>query len=1198
MSDNVYMPPKPTPQFPVPECKPCSPPPPPGPPPWDYPNCGQYPPPPTKPPAPDCFDFVPPPKMNTIPPIPSVQEGESLYEAMNAQIQRTNTCIAQWNAISRNCFAAMNACVEAARSNDVYYDDCEVHYQQGYDENESCSYSIVEKKAVDRNGQPIFVKLVPAFDNTTNSGITQDIFDVSFIKSANLIITAVPTNQEKWYGPAMYRGAPMPGADEGIMHPIEGQDPIPPDANTGYVYGFNRQGWLRYFEATTVTHTDLCQNGMVDVLGSCWPILNDNQLTELAQTLTSKASITAIGFNKGTGSVFFFSCSAQDNPGMTGVSVAKLLQGFGCTTAVITSMIVADDKTEAAGMLYMGQMTSVPQGGKTPENLAYWVISKRPNFNNRFQKEIADLVQTTGQNAWKNYLLGVQIQDFDDRITANAEAIKAEQERAMQAENWLQENINKEVNRAIQAEAWLQENINAEVNRATAEEARLDKKIDDETTRAENAEAELNQKIIDETNRATAAENQLASDIAAEKLRAMTRENEIQAALDKEIRERIAADNDIINAIEQEVLARRAADTALENKIDAVKNELKIDINNLQNTINGITGGQTELPYLKLTGGIMSGPITFSSADTITVGRGPTEALEVATKKYVDDAISGGTTPGGDVSKEYVDEQIANVQGQVNGKVSKTGDTMSGALNMNNNQIQNATLSASSGTKMDNGAGGPGTLTNLANPVNPTDAVNLQSMQTAINDAKTDLEGSFLPLAGGNMTGNINMTGDSGINFYDASTVTADLNKAALTPTSAKNVAGTTSTNIALIKPSNAARRLGITAELIADAQSKGLNVSMAKNQDVLNVLSLTPEDIAGQTYKGNVSNDGDDMVVSSDSGSVILKGVDVLLQDQAGSDVPLHGVSEVGPVGEAYIKFNPLSTDIMGPVNVVNAAGEATAKVSAGTVNVGGIALEPHAMDGEPEHLDINVPTSTGEVYINRANDTGTPVPGGTGDLHVTQIESPQQLILTPATSISASGKQIKNVANATLDSDAVNLGQLKQVTSNPKDIPNNDKTINPSSNTTAIIPVKANDGTTQNLTLSIAQQGTPVITNLKFTSIKIVNNVIQFSLSLYSDESGGSIVRVTLSCPTGYELIGPCATHSHSNWTYVGGWNIEGPTISDAFTFNLFNPFTGTRTMSANIFMTNGCAVHVASNNIGYYPTMSNSPITVYKK
>lgn len=1028
MEDNVYMPPKPVNQFAPPECG-HHPPPPPCPPGWTYPPA-PVPPPPPKPPAPGHVCQQPFPGLNTIPPIPSVCEGDSLYEAMNLQIQRTNACIAQWNAISRNCFEAMNACVEAARSNDVYYDDCEVHYQEGYDENEGCAYAIVEKKAVDRNGRPIFVRLVPAYKNSTNSGVKQDIFDVSFIESANLIITAVPTQQQMWYGPAMWKGAPIPGVDQNIMHPIEGQDPMPQLAHPGWVYGFNRQGWLRFFEAKAVTETDLCQNAMVDVLGSCWPILSNGELTEVAQELTTKAAITAIGFNKGTGSVFFFSCSAQDQVGMSGVAVAKLLQGFGCTTAVITAMLEPTDTFEAAGMMYMGQMTTVPNAGRTPENLAYWVISKRPNFTNRFQKEIADLVQTTGQNAWKNYLLGVQIQDFDDRINDNKQMILDEIERAKAAEAQLQENIDAETDRAEQAEAQLQANIDAEQHRAEeaeaqlqanidaeearakAEEARLDAKIDAETNRATAAEAALDQKIVDETHRATAAENQLAADISAERLRAITRENEIQAALDKEIRERVAADNDIINALEQEVLARRAADTALENKIDAVKNELNISINDIQNIVNGITGGQTEMPYLKLTGGTLTGPLTIAGENTVTLGRGPTEDMEAATKKYVDDAIAtgGGGSTGGDVSKEYVDQQVSSLQTQLENKVSKSGDTMTGALNMNGQKLSNAVLSSNTGTTVDNGAGGPGTITNLADPVNPTDAVNLQTLQKATEG----LGGDYLPTAGGNMTGDINMTGDSTIKFYDTEAIQADLAKPALTPGSIGAIESADQINLTIIRPSAAAKRLGITAELVAQAAQNGLNLKMASNQDVLDSLNLNPHDLPGHTYIGAVYNDDVDMCIQSETGKVNLKGTEIMMTDGAGEDITVMGVKQIGPIGEASIKFGALSTDIIGPVKVTNALGDPTSSIQAGQFKSGVTTIEGHTQGSDPEHLDINVGTSTGAVYINRSNN-GQNVAGGTGELHVTEIHAPNELELKPGTSVDLNGHALKGITSLT---------------------------------------------------------------------------------------------------------------------------------------------------------------------------------------
>lgn len=1015
MSDKVYMPPRP--DNPYDDC-PC-PPPPPVDPCFSYPQQPQppfCPPPPPPVVKPECNSWKPSPGFHQINPIPKVEEGQSLYEAMNNSIQRVNACISQWNYISKNCFAAMNACVEAARSNDVYYDDCEVHYQEGFDENEGCAYAIIEKKSVDRQGRPIFVRLVPAYNNTTNSGVKQDIFDVSFIESANVIITAVPVQQDNWYGPALYKGAAIPSIDQSMTHPIEGQDPQPEMYHPGWVYGFNRQGWLRIFKGKDVTTSVLCQNGMVDVIGSCWPILIDGAVTEEAEELVNKANIQAIGFNKGTGSVFFFSCSAQDQPGMSGIAVAKLLQGFGCTTAVITSLILAEDKsTDSAGMMYMGQMSTVPQAGRSPENLAYWVITKRPDFNNRFQKEIADLVQTTGQNAWKNYLLGVQIQDFDDRIIQNAKDIKEEVERAMAAEAQLQQNIDAEVDRATQAEKQLQDNIDAEVERAQNEEARLDAKIDAETTRAEAAEANLHQEILDETARATAAENQNAAAIAAEKLRAQTRENEIQAALDKEIRERIAADNDIINALEQEVLARRAADTALQNSIDATKNELKIDINNINNTIAGITGGQTNLPYLKLTGGIMTGPISFSSTDTITVGRGPTQNLEVATKQYVDDAVAagGGGGTGGDVSKEYVDQQITSLQTQLTDKVSKTGDTMTGALNMDGQQIQNAVLSSNTGTSLDDGAGGPGKLTNLADPVDPTDAVNLQSLNTAISDAKTDLSGDFLPTSGGNMTGDINMTDSSVINFYDAEAVQAAMDKPVAT-------ASSTAINL---RPSKVAKQFGITAELLKAAQEKGLNVTESTVSQTFDALGINRAAvIPGQAIKGSVYNDDNDMCVKAEIGKVGLKGSGVSLSDGSGNDIPISGVSTIGTAINPLIKLSETDVQIVGPLNVTNTVGEPKGTVNAGKVGVGDVVLEPHTDDTNDTHLDIDVPTSKGAVFINRS-ENGNSVAGGTGELHVTEIHAPNELVIRPGTSVNVGGSRIVNVGDPVNPGDAVNF-------------------------------------------------------------------------------------------------------------------------------------------------------------------------------
>ena len=903
------------------------------------PDCGCTPPPTVCPPQKPPVCQPPQPVMGQIPPVPTVIEGSSLYEAMGKVIERTNMCINQWNCISKNCYEAMNACVAAARSNDVYYDDCEVNYQEGYDTTEGCAYAIVEKKAVDRKGKPIFVSLAPAYDNTTNSGVEQGIFDMSFIKSANVIMTAVQAGSDKWFGPAMYRGAAIPGESN-------------PD---GYVYGFNRHGALRYFKGD-VTETTLCQNQMVDVIGGCVPIIYDSKIIDGVEAMTQKQAVCAIGFNCGTGSVFFFSCSAQNQPGMGIASVARILQGYGCTTAVVTSATTNTPAATGEGMLYMGQMTTDPVNAKEPKNLAYWVISKCPNFNNAFQKEVADLVQTTGRNAWETYLLGVQIQSFDDRITQNAKDIAAEIERATAAEEALDQKIE------------------AETDRAEAAEDALDKKIDAETERATAAETALDNKIVAETNRATAAENKIASDLQAEVTRATTRETQIQAALDAEIQARIAADNDLINAIEQEVLARKAADVALENQIDAVDKKIQTqitniegNITNLETQINGMTTGQTNLPYLKLTGGQLSGNLTFVSGQTVVLGRGPSNDMEAATKKYVDDAVqTGGGSPGGDVSKEYVDQQISELQGQIDTKVSKSGDIMSGALNFNGQTALNPVLESNTGIKVQSSSSGSaGKVTNLAAPSADSDAANKKYVDDNIVQVKQEIEGElggeYLALTGGDMTGDINMTGNSVVKFYDP---------------------------------------------IAARARARNLT---------------------DQMVKGSVYNDADAMVVKSETGPVALKGTDVSLSNGEGGEIAISGVTEIrrkkNDPNSGAVKLNDDLINLAADTVLVGQNGSMKGEVSMGTLNLyddnGAAVLKRHN-----SHLDINVPDALGSVYINR-NQTE----GGTGEIHVTEVHAPNELRLNPGTTINMMSKRVVGMTNGVDANDAVNVTQLGAV-------------------------------------------------------------------------------------------------------------------------------------------------------------------------
>lgn len=667
----------------------------------------------------DCNPIKPIPPAPPICPVPLIPENMTLLEQMRVLRDRQNMCIKQWNDISKNCYAALNQMIEAARINDVYYSNNEVKFEPGYSQDEGCEYAIIRKKVVDKCGKPIRVRLALAFDNTTNSGVKQSIFDASYIHAANVIISAIPYNSNAWSGPALQNGQPIaytPNTD-------------------GYIYGFNRAGVLRYFRGD-VTLDSLCQNGMVDVIGGCIPIIDNTEILAEAEALKEKASITAIGYNVGTGEVIFFGCSNQNQVGMTGASVAKLMQNMGCSTAVITSIKTETGGKDAAGMMYMGQMAFAPTGNNVPHSQAYWYISKCANFKNEFEKEVSDLVQRTGRNMWETYLLGEKVSEFDGRITDVEEGLKQEIQDRIDGDTALGGRIDQEIKDRQEADKNLDDKITAETNRATA------------------AEEVLDQKIEAETNRATAKENELSDAINDEKLRAINRENEIQAALDSEIAKRIAADNDIINSIEQEILARRAADTELRTLIEQVQSQTNSKITEIQNRIDSIVSGDIELPFLKLVGGTLTGPLVVSGADnTITVGRAPTKDMEVATKKYVDDAVqTGGGGTGGDVSKEYIDQQVATLQGEIDEKVAKSGDTMTGALILSGDPT--SALGA--------------TTKQYADSIKTS----LEKQIGDITAGTTDLP--YVKKAGDTMTGDLTMGGNSVIKFNDEGSVYND----------------------------------------------------------------------------------------------------------------------------------------------------------------------------------------------------------------------------------------------------------------------------------------------------------------------------------------------------------------------------------------------------------------------------------------
>lgn len=598
-----------------------------------------------------CAIPVPPPIMPVVPPpVP----GFNPQAQMGAVIEKTNECIHRWNYIQANCFKALNDCVGAAKTSPVYYDDSEVHLEQGYSSDDSAVYHIVRVQKYDKAGCPIRVKLGLAYDNSTNSNVRQSMHDYSFVKSANVIMTAVNPAQDGWNGPAMWRGMAIAGTPN----------------TEGYIAGFNALGTLKVYKGNVET-TNLCQDKIVDMIGAVTPIILDSEITEQAKALTTKKAITAIGYNSGCGQTILFNVGITENPGMQGITVATILKEMGCNTAVITAMQDATDEP-SIGMEYLGRWTDAPAKYNEPQNVAFWYVSKRPEcgFKNDFETEIANLVQCTGYCA--------------NGITELRDKVENAQETADKALSIAQDNANKI--------ATIQGQITEIYSKIDALNTRLTKVEGDITTIKGQ---------IDTINQQITAINQAISSIREEI---------------SNITEQIAGITSSITNLTNRVQTVEGKVTTIEGNITDIQGDItniEGDITNINNALDDIKWGTTELPYVKKTGDTMSGALNMGSNKVSSVGT-PTENADAATKKYVDDKVSGA---------EY--------------KLPIAGPTKLGGVKVGSglNITADGTLSATGG------GGGVG---------------------------------DYLPLAGGTMSGDIVMSDGTSINFDQSGSIYND----------------------------------------------------------------------------------------------------------------------------------------------------------------------------------------------------------------------------------------------------------------------------------------------------------------------------------------------------------------------------------------------------------------------------------------
>ena len=154
-----------------------------------------------------------------------------------------------------------------------------------------------------------------------------------------------------------------------------------------------------------------------------------------------------------------------------------------------------------------------------------FIVDIPDNFVNK--QDIVDNLTTDDPtkvlSARQGKVLSETLTNYFDSAMAS---IRAETNRATNAENRIEAKLDQEIDRSIKEDQRIDSKLDNEINRSTTEDDRLDKKIDTETTRATNAESNLNTKIETETDRAEGEESRIEVKLDNEITRSTNKDTE------------------------------------------------------------------------------------------------------------------------------------------------------------------------------------------------------------------------------------------------------------------------------------------------------------------------------------------------------------------------------------------------------------------------------------------------------------------------------------------------------------------------------------------------------------------------------------------------------------------------------------------------------------------------------------------------
>lgn len=558
---------------------------------------------PPPPPAPcGCGYNIPPVKPLFVP-------GMSTQEQISVLAGKVDEMCNLMCEYDKKVWGAYDEIVHSCICNDAYYS--EIVTEVGYIPATSAKYTVVKIPFVDNANQPIRLQLGLAYNNTTNSGLHENVFDASERVLADKLFPATNIADE-WTGNVYWKGAPL-FANPGVISEARTNDEI-------YTLGVLRNGFIKVYN-NTATQADMNKDDVENAMGVMGVLINGGKKTpESYGYIDGTTGMVGIGMNYDTQERFFIlvdgtaATGVDSTGGCTADQLADLFANLGCTVAVLLA------HSESTCGIDCGEMLNIPYDTNhipyVPQLNAFWYITKEEHYHNDYVREVAELMQKYGRSIWTGVIngktldavraeladvesqLAQEIQDrkdgdnvLDEKITALGTRVTNLYNELVAADAALGTRIDKEIDDRKQAVA---DEATARDEAVKAEAHAREEAVNAEAQAREEADNELRQSDVTINGKITQLQQSISNEATARE----QADAQLQRDITTEAENRNTADDAIteaLNTLKADYNAfKTTTDTDLETKTNQI-NQILADISSVKNLIAGVQATQSEI---------------------------------------------------------------------------------------------------------------------------------------------------------------------------------------------------------------------------------------------------------------------------------------------------------------------------------------------------------------------------------------------------------------------------------------------------------------------------------------------------------------------------------------------------------------------------------------------------------------------------